>query len=97
FSRDWSSDVCSSDLDICVVIQSDSTEQLRHPTEKISSSDAFSTKGTLRRIYFDANSYKMLALRYLSNSLISRIDFYIMRCLTLRSEERRVGKVCRSW
>src|SRR5690606_40799505 len=70
FSRDWSSDVCSSDLTYDLVcIQ--------------------------RRAALDANQIVRLCHSGAPLMTVSRVRF---KCFTRsRSEERRVGKECRSW
>src|SRR5690606_40609782 len=68
FSRDWSSDVCSSDLELTMLVN-------------------------LVRQKLLLLQQKILMSSHLSMNLCSRL---LKDLLTLRSEERRVGKECRS-
>src|SRR5690606_39567816 len=77
FSRDWSSDVCSSDLSKASVVEACSSYLTGDGTPK---SVLFHTKRSARLS-------PLAAFRgYVSKKVFSK-----------RSEERRVGKECRSW
>src|SRR5690606_40542303 len=84
FSRDWSSDVCSSDL-----AEATSSDVLADPGKLDGLLRAVSAHtATDRDLTLDA----MLSLgSTLADSDLDEISFY-----TVRSEERRVGKECRS-
>src|SRR5690625_7227869 len=70
--RDWSSDVCSSDLTAIAVV-----------LDRVHEEGLVEVRGHLAR---------MMSSRGLSDSPLFTIPEAV-----LRSEERRVGKECRSW
>src|SRR5206468_6783497 len=78
--RDWSSDVCSSDLDRCV----DDLEAVIE-SSKIS-----------RFILFGATIGGITALAYAARHPERVTHLVIVGGFSARSEERRVGKECRS-
>src|SRR5690606_40499044 len=90
FSRDWSSDVCSSDLNVNNVAGTDIT----NPTVSITSpSNGASVSGTVS-INITATDNTGIS------SVFYSIDGVVANTKTSapfsRSEERRVGKECRS-
>src|SRR3712207_7287886 len=78
--RDWSSDVCSSDLAGALNVDG---SPLQHPLETGGGLRVFRTVGD------EIGKFVVEILDQLGSQLIE-ID-------TARSEERRVGKECRSW
>src|SRR5690606_39694514 len=81
FSRDWSSDVCSSDLDCKEFVNADNIAAGLSP---------FNVEG----VAFEAGR---LMLHRINELLDENADFAFETTLaTRRSEERRVGKECRS-
>src|SRR5690606_39538894 len=76
FSRDWSSDVCSSDLDRLVLTNEPSGEPVQVVTPAVG--DAGVDPGSLPA--------RLCPVRSVTPGLAGK----------LRSEERRVGKECRS-
>src|SRR5690606_41167008 len=82
FSRDWSSDVCSSDLKIAFDLKSDSIKLTIH-------NQTFSAANKEL-----PNTYHPIILFGKSDHIIDVPTFAIKNLS--RSEERRVGKECRS-
>src|SRR5690606_40015199 len=84
FSRDWSSDVCSSDL---VILLDDEGNEIVLPKEKQIPSDFFrkgdNVKGIIESVELKGNKPQIL---------MSRTSERFLE----RSEERRVGKESRS-
>src|SRR5690606_40392181 len=83
FSRDWSSDVCSSDLNISIALASSSHAEL---IEII-------LKKSRLEMYFDVVVDSRMA-----GASKPEPDIFLLAAkkLDIRSEERRVGKECRS-
>src|SRR5437762_10038670 len=72
---DWSSDVCSSDLQFCSIAERSTKEFL-----------------LLNKIVFEV----LIVIRFICTKPSLHL-VRIFRVLFIRSEERRVGKECRSW
>src|SRR5690606_39404444 len=91
FSRDWSSDVCSSDLTL--VIPQFVLKELQFVAD---SSDALKRNRGRRGLDILQKVQKMTNL----DVVISDVDFPDVKEVDLklieRSEERRVGKACRA-
>src|SRR5690606_40939853 len=88
FSRDWSSDVCSSDL-----IEGSSNNkalEIFNPTADTINLSTYK----LHRFTNGATSSTSLNL---SGNLLPFSTYVIANSSANRSEERRVGKECRSW
>src|SRR5690606_40817949 len=83
FSRDWSSDVCSSDLD-----------RLNFKGHKVSIID-YKT-GKLMPGHRDQMEGYAAILNEMGFEVEKKILIYINNDVKIRSEERRVGKECRS-
>src|SRR5690606_40020789 len=82
FSRDWSSDVCSSDLQIIAdkkIVLGEVTGLIQKQVDRIRTTET-SPKNT--KLYFSL--------------LLETKDLIQATINLLRSEERRVGKECRS-
>src|SRR5690606_40355682 len=91
FSRDWSSDVCSSDL---ITAQEWEDIKVNKPEVAEQELDVFSDlvwEGVLNKVEFIEHiSPQQIHLFYLKEEHIHLI------AIKIRSEERRVGKECRS-
>src|SRR5690606_39295035 len=89
FSRDWSSDVCSSDLELSIVAK----KFLANSLTVLANLKKCPNKGSLcdfmTLIFAKIISH---ALNAYATSFSSRRSFLFL----IRSEERRVGKECRS-
>src|SRR5690606_39804381 len=85
FSRDWSSDVCSSDLRILKAITNPAVRILGHPTG---------------RLLLSRNGYPIAHQRIIDAcaelGVVIELNAHPRRLDLDRSEERRVGKECRS-
>src|SRR5690606_39515711 len=87
FSRDWSSDVCSSDLGTCIIMENLIDSERRVNTFSLMMSlnmlvdygDAFDFTPEELKAWLEAVGFKSIAFQKFC-----------------RSEERRVGKECRS-
>src|SRR5690606_39523693 len=88
FSRDWSSDVCSSDLRICTNCIRE--EDLRH--EALLQADSQNATNVLQHLV------RYRTFRIICCDAHNRADDADRETIDefLRSEERRVGKECRS-
>src|SRR2546429_2565159 len=75
-SRDWSSDVCSSDLVPCPT-------RLAHPQAEVT---VWAGKLWIRKAFPDAEAKRRT----------TALTLTLNPCRSIRSEERRVGKECRS-
>src|SRR5207302_5875224 len=93
FSRDWSSDVCSSDLDEqgqplepqpATIILPVGSHYLQHAAHPIS----------VDYTYFDHFEPSMNTMRQMALLCLLDPDI-VLQTVRLRSEERRVGKECR--
>src|SRR5690606_40437198 len=87
FSRDWSSDVCSSDLVCCICYHQ------RFSVQHLPSAEQFGVfdhicQSLFYRFFININ----LSCQYSQSSLSSLNVLFL-----IRSEERRVGKDCRCW
>src|SRR5690606_39807109 len=81
FSRDWSSDVCSSDLEFNDYRSKMNDKILADGNNKI-----------IKRIFnLDTNAYAEGALDVKTKELLGLVASAVLRC---RSEERRVGTEC---
>src|SRR5690606_40218092 len=90
FSRDWSSDVCSSDL---IVWESNGDGEFTIGNEKKS------TRGTEITLHIKAEDDEFLSdwrIRSIISKYSDHICWPIVMKKTARSEERRVGKEGRS-
>src|SRR5690606_40097935 len=91
FSRDWSSDVCSSDLGQYMLegYAIESTNQETIP-EFVTDADY---KSNTFKTYFEVGNYQPMAELYLDKPIErTPVDVYFM--VDKRSEERRGGKEC---
>src|SRR3546814_13338592 len=93
---DWSSDVCSSDLDDVIYARSKKTEAPRfhHSSffggECVAAAGMFvAENGYLTRVYPHSGHY-----RPTDDHLLSLLQFLDQQGVDMRSEERRVGKEC---
>src|SRR5690606_40796892 len=87
FSRDWSSDVCSSDLGADLILQKDGLNtvvQIKryHQDHRVGVQDVNQVIGAAK--YYKADQIMIVTTSELTQPA------------TERSEERRVGKECRS-
>src|SRR5690606_39790168 len=82
FSRDWSSDVCSSDLSLRKVLTFFASRSVAVPTMRIFCGGISCNRS--------ANSARHSQPRFIALRLNTRFSFK-------RSEERRVGKEYRLW
>src|SRR5690606_40109780 len=88
FSRDWSSDVCSSDLENSLAAQLIMAAYLNEPWSAVRKVRLFDQD--FRRIFNRTVTADRLYLLHLLDSAV------VSRRADLRSEERRVGKEGRS-
>src|SRR5690606_39751566 len=88
FSRDWSSDVCSSDLKMFanMYLECGTGEHKKGGNTRITSTRGFITGTYDGPVYYSNKGCGITERRDV------KIDFKIK---SLRSEERRVGKECR--
>src|SRR5207253_3276532 len=84
--RDWSSDVCSSDLGKKLKDAEDAPEEVEEP---VATEDARQMAATVRQLYVQEGHARLM------KALGAPPDSFALRPL-LRSEERRVGKEWRS-
>src|SRR5699024_12193612 len=82
--RDWSSDVCSSDLDLSSLLASEFTE-VKSGMAVLDSCSAPGGKATAMAEAMD------------NTGDIYAYDLHKNKTKLIRSEERRVGKECTSW
>src|SRR5207249_7618004 len=84
--RDWSSDVCSSDL------------SSKRPNVANYVTESSYTEDIPARTYVgDAQDKRMLVVMNLHTGKSQTVDGEFAKGRSVRSEERRVGKECRSW
>src|SRR5690606_39871631 len=93
FSRDWSSDVCSSDLHTLRIFL---FKQEKEDIQRINEKELLEIfdKHFLKSNFIDEKSViefieTLFEVRY-------AFDRYVIKWVTVRSEERRVGKECRA-
>src|SRR5690606_39914183 len=88
FSRDWSSDVCSSDLSPVPAARSDSTDSWKSPRGSYS---VTVTEASTRMPSASRKGRVWARLRH----IVQRTCAASSLSVKYRSEERRVGKECR--
>src|SRR5690606_40039630 len=89
FSRDWSSDVCSSDLS---KLAGETVEQTKAPSVPLPPDAGDGSKVSL---YSESLEYLFKTIEEIGLVAILHNDMYRVE-VNYRSEERRVGKECRS-
>src|SRR5690606_40353367 len=88
FSRDWSSDVCSSDLGTFLA------ETIKHIHSKFKGMEGMWQKYVKEDLIPRMNGFELLMASYAMAHL--KMDMLLSETGYVRSEERRVGKECRS-
>src|SRR5690606_39410805 len=96
FSRDWSSDVCSSDLSLLKFRQKKTGSSEYLPISRQAREILGERKGQHERVFpglkYSATNNTILKNWIHNAGITKKVTFHCFR-----SEERRVGKECKAW